>query len=310
VSRAVITGGNGFVGRYLTARLSAQGHTPIPLDATDAEAFDVTDPELVRARFAQARPDVIYHLAARTHVGDSWDAPGATWRVNTEGTLNVLLAAHAVGASRVLVVGSSDQYGAVAAADQPIRESCPLRPNTPYAASKAAAELLALQQARAGHIDVVCVRAFNHTGAGQPPSFLVPALAHRIARAELDGTSELRVGNLDAERDFSDVRDVVRAYTAVMEHGESGAVYNVCSGRAVAVRAIADALVAQAGHALELVVDPALARPVDTPTFVGDPSALIAATGWAPEFSLAETLTAVLDAARVYEKAQPISTSE
>lgn len=296
--KAVITGGLGFVGRHLAAHLDDEGVEPIALDRIGDDPLDITDATDVRERFDAIRPEIVYHLAALSHVGESWDAPAMTLRVNAEGTLNVLLAAHAAGVRRVVVVGSSDEYGAVLPDELPVSEATRLRPNTPYAASKAAAEIIAQQHTRGGGVETVCVRAFNHTGPGQPDRFVIPAFATRIARAERDDADHILVGNLASERDFSDVRDVVRAYALAAARGAAGSVYNVCSGRARSMREIVELLIAESGRPLKLVDDPALMRPVDTPRIVGDASRLREATGWEPRIPLEETLRDVLADAR------------
>ena len=216
--RAIITGGAGFVGQHLAAHLRAHGDEPIILDRV--QGLDIRDRDDVLEKFEEANADVVYHLAAFTHVGDSWSAPVDVVRINVEGTLNVLDAARVTGVHRVLVIGSSEEYGKVSAADMPLRETAPLRPTTPYGASKAAAGLLA-QQAWYGHgLETVRVRPFNHTGAGQPPSFVAPGMAQRIVRAMANGDNHISVGNLTPIRELLDVRDVVRAYRLLVEHGE------------------------------------------------------------------------------------------
>jgi GDP-4-dehydro-6-deoxy-D-mannose reductase len=291
--RAVVTGSSGFVGRYLVRHLEEGGDEVTGLDRHSG--VDVTDPEAVRSFFARHRPDAVYHLAAVSHVGSSFSAPLGVFRVNAEGALNVLRAALDASASRVLVVGSADEYGTVATEDLPITEDTPLRPLSPYGASKVAAEFLGLQAHLGEGLGVVRVRAFNHTGAGQPEGFLVPALARRIAAAERQGAKEVKVGSLDPVRDFTDVTDVVRAYRLLVERGEPGEVYNVCSGRGWSVGELAERLLRLARHSMELVEDPDLIRPVDVPRLVGDNTRLRAATGWAPEIPLDDTLAAVLD---------------
>jgi GDP-4-dehydro-6-deoxy-D-mannose reductase len=169
---------------------------------------------------------------------------------------------------------------------------------TPYGSSKAAADILALQAFLGDGLGTLRVRAFNHTGPGQSTSMLVPGLAQRIADAERAAGSKVNVGRLDVVRDLSDVRDVVRAYRLLVEHGTPGEAYNVCSGRGVTVRDVADALLSMSESPLELVVDPELVRPVDVPRLVGDPSRLRAATGWEPAIPLDETLRDVLEGAR------------
>jgi GDP-4-dehydro-6-deoxy-D-mannose reductase len=296
--KALITGGSGFVGPYLAAHCREQGDDVVPLDRSGSNALDITDRDAVREVFARQAPEVVYHLAALTHVGESWADPAAVFRVNIDGTANVLDAARAAAVRRVIVVGSAEEYGRVEPADLPLREDAPLRPSTPYGVSKIAASFLALQAHIAHGFDVVRVRPFSHTGPGQTDRFLIPALAARIAAAERAGADEIPVGNLDPVRDVSDVRDIVRAYRLLADGGESGEVYNVCSGTGVAVREIADRLVANARRPLRLTVDPELVRPVEVPRLVGDASRVRAATGWAPEIPLEQTLADVLDDAR------------
>ncbi|MDQ1509096.1 MAG: GDP-4-dehydro-6-deoxy-D-mannose reductase [Actinomycetota bacterium] len=300
--KALITGGSGFVGKYLSSACSAEGDEVVSTDRSGADALDITDRDAVHDAFARHRPEVVYHLAALSHVGESWNDPTLVLRVNVEGTANVLDGARAAGVNRVIVVGSAEEYGRVEERDLPLREDSPLRPSTPYGVSKIAASFLALQAHLAYGFDVVRVRAFSHTGPGQSDRFLVPALAQRIAQAERGGADEIRVGSLDPVRDLSDVRDVVRAYRLVALHGHAGAVYNVCSGTGVSVREITERLVAAAHRPLRIEVDQALVRPVEVPRLVGDASLLHADTGWAPDYSLAETLGAVLDDARVRAK--------
>jgi GDP-4-dehydro-6-deoxy-D-mannose reductase len=296
--RAVVTGGHGFVGSHLKVHLESMGDHVTTLDRSGPDAVDVTDREKLAGRLRADRPDAVYHLAAFTHVGESFAAEAEVFAVNVDGTDNVLAACRAAGTERVLVVGSAEQYGVVDAAALPIREEAPTRPVSPYARSKAAAEALALDAFRTTGQGVICVRAFNHTGPGQPPRFLVPALAARIVAAERAGLDTVSVGNLDPVRDYSDVRDVVRAYRLLVERGEPGTVYNVCSGTGVGVADIARGLLALAERPLDLVVDPDLARATDVPVLVGDPSRLRHATGWTPEIPLPQTLADVLASAR------------
>jgi GDP-4-dehydro-6-deoxy-D-mannose reductase len=196
-------------------------------------------------------------------------------------------------------------YGNAAPGAGALREDAPLRPVTPYGASKAAADVVALQMHLADRLDVVRVRPFGHTGPGQSDQFVVPALATRIARAERDGVDEIPVGSLDAVRDLSDVRDVVRAYRRLALDGDAGEAYNVCSGVGVSIREIADTLLAHSDREIRLVTDPALVRAVDAPRMVGDNTKLRDRTHWAPEFTLAQTLADVLAAARVAVAAEP-----
>jgi GDP-4-dehydro-6-deoxy-D-mannose reductase len=296
--RALVTGGSGFVGRHLIAHLHSFGDTVEVVDHSGPAPVDVTDAEALRARFAAVVPDVVYHLAAHTHVGDSWDAEREVFRVNVDGTACVLAACESARVGRVIVVGSAEEYGTVDDLGVPLLETAPLRPLSPYARSKVAAEELAVAAFRDRGLGVICVRAFNHTGPGQSPRFLVPGLAARIVAAEREGHETITVGNLDPVRDYSDVRDVVRAYRLLAERGEPGTVYNVCSGRGIAVGEIARALLALAERPLRLEIDPALVRATDVPVLVGDATRLEHATAWRPEIPLDRTLADVLSAAR------------
>jgi len=290
--RSQITRGRGFVGTWLADHLRSIGDDVVQID----QEVEITDPAALLSAVQSAAPDAIYHLAAMTHVGQSWDEPLRVLEVNVLGTGALLAAARECGTDpRVLVTSSAEVYGAVTdPAQLPLTETSPTAPLTPYAASKLAAEALCTQ-AWLGHGQhVVTVRPFNHIGPGQSPNFAVSALAKRIVDAERSGATEIPVGNLTARRDFTDVRDVVRSYRLLIESGDPGAVYNVCSGRDVAIQDIADRLLARAGSSVRLVQDPALMRPVEVPVLRGDPARLTAATGWVPELPLDQTLADVL----------------
>ncbi len=278
--------------RWLLAHLQSAGDQVIGLDAE----VDVTDePALVDAVTAAA-PEAICHLAAQASVGSSWTDPASTYNVNTFGTLNLLTAALACHRRpRVLLISSSEVYGRVPIDRLPIREDQPFAPTSPYAASKAAAELIGMQAWLGNGLEVIRARPFNHTGPGQRPDYVVPALAQQVATAAAAGVPVLETGNLQVRRDITDVRDVVRAYRALLETGAPGEVYNVCRGQAVSIEDVARRLVALAGVDLEIVVDPARVRPADLPELRGDASRLHAVTGWAPEIPFDETLADVLE---------------
>jgi GDP-4-dehydro-6-deoxy-D-mannose reductase len=296
--RAAVTGSSGFVGRHLVRYLRDLGDDVVTLDHSGEPPVDVTDTHRVRDVLRATEPDAVYHLAGLSHVGESWDAPEVVFRVNAGGALSVLRACADAGVERVLVICSADEYGVVDDDDLPISEGAAVRPVTPYGASKAAADVLALQAFLGDGLGTVRVRAFNHTGPGQSSTMLVPGLAARIAAAERARTREVRVGRLDVVRDLTDVRDVVRAYRLLIERGTPGDAYNVCSGRGVSVRDVAEAMLALSDAPLELVVDPELVRSVDVPRLVGSAAKLHAATGWQPEIRLEQTLHDVLEAAR------------
>jgi len=292
--RALITGVSGFVGRHLVAHLTEMGDDVEGCDRADG-SVDIVDLDSVRTVVDRSRPEVVYHLAGWSDVGGSWAAPVEVFRANAEGTLNVLLACEELGVERVVAVSSADVYGVVREDQLPITEDTPLRPVTPYAASKVAADYLALQAWLGSGLPVLRVRAFNHLGPGQTPKFVAPALADRIARNEIDGGTAVPVGNLSARRDFTDVRDVVRAYRLLAEHGEPGEAYNVCSGVDVSIQELADRLLAMARQPMKLEHDPDLERPVDVPVLRGAATRLHAATGWSPTIPLDQTLADLLD---------------
>ena len=289
--RALITGGKGFVGQWLSAHLKDRGDDVAIIDLET----DVADGAAVRRVMSDVRPDAVYHLAAMTHVGDSWEHPSQVLRVNVLGTAEILAAARAIPElPRVLVVSSAEVYGVVGTDQLPLDEHTATLPASPYAASKLAAEAVALQAWRGYGQAVMVVRPFNHIGPGQSPNFFVPALAKRIVEARRAGAGSLPVGTLTTRRDFTDVRDVVVAYRRLIEAGEPGGVYNVCSGRDVAMAEVAHDLLRLAGADLELVTDPALVRPVDVPRLRGDATLLRETTGWLPVIPLATTLADVL----------------
>ncbi len=290
--RAFVTGGHGFVGSWLRGHLEDCGDVVVAPD----ERLDVMDRPALTEAVAKAGPDAVYHLAALTHVVESWGAPADFMRTNAIGTMNVLEAARECSlAPRVLVVSSSEAYGKVSRDQLPLGESSPLRPVSPYAVSKVAAEFVGLQAFLGYGLHTVIVRPFNHVGPGQAPSFAVSAIARRIVVAQRDGDPVVKVGDLSARRDFTDVRDVVRAYRMLIERGEPGQVYNVCSGHDVAISHIADTLKRLAGADVTFETDTAFTRPGDLPVLTGDPTRVRAATGWEPVLPLEQTLGDVLE---------------
>jgi GDP-4-dehydro-6-deoxy-D-mannose reductase len=288
--RAYLTGGTGFVGDWLLRHLSDAGDTCI----APGPEIDVTDPALIAADLKAALPDVVYHLAALTHVGQSWLEPAETFRVNAMGTLNLLEAAASCEVPPVVVLVSSAEVYGPAPATETLDEHAELRPVTPYAVSKVAAEFLGLQAFLGRGLRVVRARAFNHVGPGQLDDFVVSALARRMVEAELHNGGDVQVGNLAASRDFTDVRDVVRAYRLLATNGVAGEAYNVCSGRAISIAALAAQMAGLLSCEVRFVQDPDLFRPVEVPVLVGDASKLVAATAWQPTIELATTLSDVL----------------
>jgi GDP-4-dehydro-6-deoxy-D-mannose reductase len=282
-----VTGAKGFVGGHLLARL---GGRALALDA------DVTDADALSQTVADADPESVVHLAAASSVSASWTDAGEPWRVNALGTVNLLDAVRLrAPAARVLVVSTGDVYGQ--ADEIPTPETAPFRPTSPYAASKAAAELAAEQFGRSG-CDVVVARAFQHEGPGRDERFAVGSWAAQIARAEEAGRGTVLVGDLSPRRDITDVRDVIDAYEALLDPAVPAGTYNVASGKPVAMREVLDVLVSLARCPIEVDEDPSRFRTSEVSELSGDPSKLRAATGWTPTIPLEQTLADTLDAAR------------
>jgi GDP-4-dehydro-6-deoxy-D-mannose reductase len=293
--RALVTGANGFVGRHLCDHLSDCGDEVVAVDRD----CNVTVAGKVERVFREHLPEAIYHLAALSSVGDSWKNRIEFVRVNVFGTRNVVEAAYkAVPNASVLFVSSADVYGIVTEDELPILETRPAVPVNPYSQSKLQAELLAQSIASENDQRVVIVRPFNHIGPGQSVKFVVPALASRLLDALDRGLHEIPVGDLTTRRDFSDVRDVVRAYRLLMERGRSGEVYNVASGHDTALIDVAHDLVAQIAPDVQLVPDVDLLRPVEVPVMRGSYRKLHAATGWEPTISLSTSLSDVVSELR------------
>jgi len=258
---------------------------------------DLRDPQGVRALVDEVQPDYIFHLAAQSFVPTSLADPWDTLENNIRAQLNLLEAVRLSGREvRVLVIGSNEEYGAPKPEELPQTEESPLRPNNPYAVSKVAQDFLGLQYHLAYGLPVVRVRPFNHTGPGQSPRFVVPAFASQIARIEA-GLQEpvMKVGNLDTARDFSDVRDIVRAYHLAVTQGEPGEVYNLASGRARSVQGLLETLLSLADTEIRVERDPARYRPVDVPEAYGSAEKFRQQTGWEPEIPFEQTLRDTLE---------------
>jgi GDP-4-dehydro-6-deoxy-D-mannose reductase len=304
--RALITGAGGFVGRHLADHLAGRGDEVLgvgrePSPGMDGFAgyvqADLLDADATTAAVRDLRPDAVVHLAAAASVGASWRSPAETIDNNMRSTLNLLEAVMAEAPGAVVVAaGSGEEYGPVPEERLPVTEQEPLRPQNPYAVSKAAADLLAGFYADAHGLRVVRTRAFNHAGPGQADMYVVSAFAKQIADAERTGQAELVVetGNLAPKRDFCDVRDVVRAYALLAERGEA-AVFNVCSGVSVPVADILAGLARLTDVAVEQRTDPARLRKHEVMDIRGSHERLTEATGWQPEIALETTLADTLD---------------
>jgi GDP-4-dehydro-6-deoxy-D-mannose reductase len=249
----------------------------------------------------------VVHLAAVSSVGDSWAEPAETWQVNAVGTVNLLSAVAAEQPqARILVASTGEVYGR--AEELPTTEEAPVAPLSPYAASKAAAEVAAAQNARACGLDVVVARAFQHEGPGRDERFAVGSWARQLVELEQAGGGTLRVGDLSARRDITDVRDVCAAYRALLDPAVPNGVYNVASGQAVSMQEVLDLLVSLVAVPVSVEPDPARMRPADLPVVWGDASKLRAATGWEPRITLRRTLEDALDAARLTATTDTIGT--
>ena len=303
--RALITGMSGFVGQYLQAELKSQDYivagTCLPNDTHGNDdiyyCMNVLNQVEIENVLKDFQPDEIYHLAGQSSVALSWNKPQLTMDINVNGTINLLNAVQKiVPKCKILVVGSSDEYGVVKSEDCPVNESHPLNPASPYGISKMTQEKMAQIFAKAYSLNIVMVRPFNHVGAGQARGFVVSDFAARIAALEKStGESTIKVGNLHSYRDFTAVEDVVRAYVLLMQKGKSGEVYNVGSGDAVEVQEILNILLSYSNKKINIVIDERLYRPIDVPIVKCDNSKLIAVTGWKVKKELKDILMDVLN---------------
>jgi GDP-4-dehydro-6-deoxy-D-mannose reductase len=318
VSRsALVTGAAGFVGQWLCRALLADGWSvvgagnaalPVAGILRDDEKHaitwaraDVRDPSDIARVFDQAKPDAVFHLAGISSIPDAQADPAIAYDINVIGAVRLL---HETRMRRrggeidpvFLVIGSAAQYGR-ALEQRPLRETDAQRPMSVYAATKAAQEVAALEAARSEGVRVVATRSFNHSGPGQPDQFLLPALVHRVLAIRDGAEQALRIGNADTVRDFLHVRDVVRAYLALVESGVAGEVYNVCSGEGYRVRDLAKRVLAAAGVNAAIEVEPALVRQAEVPWLVGDPAKVRSATGWAPTLSCNDIIDDLINAA-------------
>ncbi len=308
--KALITGVGGFVGSHLASYLVGEAGLDVwGLDLVEGRAAalrpritlhvgDVLmDLPALQDLFAAEQPDYVFHLAAQAFVPSSWKDPWTTLENNIRGQLNVLLAAVAMERfPRILVVGSADEYGIVFPEELPISETNPLRPNSPYAVSKVAQDMMGYQYYASHKLPVVRVRPFNHIGPGQSPAFVTADFAKQIAEVEA-GLREpvMRVGNLEARRDFSDVRDIIRGYYLALSEGEPGEVYNLGAERSYSIRQVLDGLLALSETRVTVEQDPTRLRPSDVPEILADCAKFRSRTGWRAEIPLERSLKDILD---------------
>jgi len=309
MTKALIIGATGFVGSHLAEYLKTLDHVEVwgtkrrrsdlsnlqvGITLIDCEITDYCSVDMV---IDQVRPDWIFHLAAQSFVPTSWVAPHLTFETNALAPINLFEAVRKIKPdARVQVAGSSEEYGFVAPEECPITEEQPLRPMSPYGASKAAMDLLAQQYVRSYGLHIVITRAFNHTGPRRGEAFVTSNFAKQIAQIEA-GTQEplVRCGNLDARRDWTDVRDIVKAYVLAIQHCQPGTPYNICSSRNVRIGHLLDLLLDISGVNAGIHPDPKRMRPSDVPLFLGSSKKFRQLTGWKPTIPFRQTLQDLLD---------------
>lgn len=309
--KALITGITGFVGSHLAEHLLSQGvqvfgaarwrsdreniaHLENKIKLVEC---DINDASSVKQMLSEVKPDRIYHLAGQSSVAASWNSPSETINTNVAGQINILEAVRSLDPDiRMHIPGSSEEYGFVEENDLPLTESSQLRPLSPYGVSKVAQDLLGYQYFKSHGLQIVRTRAFNHTGPRHADIFVTSSFAKQAAMIE-KGIADpvIRTGNLDAKRDYSDVRDIVRGYVLALEKGEPGDVYNICSGRAVSIKEILDIILSFSSKKISVEQDPSRMRPSDIPVTVGDHSKFSLKTGWKPGIPLEKTLRDIFD---------------
>ncbi|ATE73388.1 GDP-mannose 4,6-dehydratase [Lysobacter capsici] len=297
--RLLVTGAGGFVGGHVEAACGDGGVLADWSFRAVPSGLDIRDAKAVAEIVAQVRPDAVLHLAAQSFVPRSFEQPQETFDINLGGTLNLLLALRdASFAGRLVYVSSGDVYGKVPESELPVNERRQPEPRSPYAVSKIAAEQLCMQWVRTEGLDAVIARPFNHIGPGQDARFVLPALARQIVAVERGERGTIEVGDIDTTRDFTDVRDIVAAYAAMLRDGQTGATYCVASGRERRIRDLLGVMAGLAGVNPDLHQDPSRLRPAEQRRMVGDSALLSAHTGWMPSITLETTLHDILNDAR------------
>ena len=306
MKKGLVIGAAGFVGNYLIDEMFNSSMecyaTKLPHEKFDNEHAEVYDLDIMKkddivSLLFEVRPDYIFHLAAQSSVGLAWKNPGLTVDVNIKGSLNLMDAVRELFYKpKVLLIGSGEEYGHIRPGETPITEFNLLRPGNIYAATKACQNMIGNIYAKAYDLDLMMVRAFNHIGPGQAPMFVVSDFCKQVAEAE-KGLREpvMKVGNLAAKRDFTDVRDVVRAYVKLIDTGVPGETYNVGSGNAMAIQDILNMIVSMSSCEIKVEIDPNKLRPVDVPIIEADITKLNQLTGWKPEIPLEQTIQETLD---------------
>lgn len=307
MKKALIIGAAGFVGNYLIDHIQKNciwsiSVTKLPhekIEKENVEVFDlnILNPQEIDELLANVKPDYIFHLAAQSSVALSWKNPGLTVDINIKGALNVLDAVRKLDYKpRVLMIGSGEEYGHIRADETPVNEENVLRPGNIYAATKACQNMLSAIYNRAYQMDIMSVRAFNHIGPNQAPMFVVADFCKQVADIENGRqAAEIKVGNLLAKRDFTDVRDVVNAYVLLMEKGKAGETYNVGSGHAIEIKEILNMILNHSNSEIKVTVDPEKLRPIDVPIIEANIAKVKKDTGWEPKIPLETTIKETLD---------------
>lgn len=313
MKKVLITGISGFVGKHLAQQLLATKEYEIIgtyhsdnskeklielKDTVTLEQVNLTDKDAVTKLISNHKPDWVFHLAAQSAPSLSFKMPAETLTTNILSQLYILEAIknNNLTGTRILIVGTSEEYGKVRPEDLPIKETAPLGPVSPYAVSKIAQDYLGLQYYLAHKMEIIRVRPFNHIGPGQEAKFALPSWCKQIAEIEKNKMEPImKVGNLEAKRDFTDVRDIVKAHILALEKGQAGDVYNLGTGKSYAMKEVLDMLLSLSTVKISIEQDPALMRPADVPDLVCDSEKFRNLTGWKPEISLQETLKDILD---------------
>lgn len=307
MKKALIIGGAGFVGNYLMDYLKKEYGWSVAVTKMESEVIqkedidiydlDILDKDAIVKVLYLVKPDYIFHLAAQSSVGLSWKNPGITIDVNIKGSVNLLEAIKKWGGTpRILMIGSGEEYGYISKESIPIQEETILHPGNIYAATKACQNMLGKIYSDAYQMEIIMVRAFNHIGPAQSPIFVISDFCKQVAEIEkAQRPPVIQVGNLSAYRDFTDVRDVVAAYTLLMKKGKSGETYNVGSGKAIQIQTILEEILQLSSVEIKIEVDKAKLRPVDIPVIEADIKKLVETTGWKRKYKLIDTLKETLN---------------
>lgn len=306
MKKGLVIGAAGFVGKYLVEQIKADGikcyATKLPhqrIDNLGVEVYDldIMDKDAIVSLLFEIKPDYIFHLAAQSSGGMAWKNPILTIDVNIKGSINVMEAVRELYYKpRLLLIGSGEEYGQMGLKEIPIKEEAVLHPGNIYAATKACQNMMGSIYAKAYDMELVMVRAFNHIGPGQSPLFVVSDFCKQVAEIETEVREPIiRVGNLAAKRDFTDVRDVTRAYVMLVKMGEVGETYNVGSGKAQEIRQILNLIIQYSKKEIKVEIDANKIRPVDVPIIEADITKINKLTGWKPEIPIEQTIQETLN---------------